>query len=402
MFGGVASGERNTVAGVTGSTLYFLDTDPIGTATTEVKATDGTITRRYQDPYGRPRGTKPSWTSARGYLNAPASTLTNLTHLGSRDYDPALGRFIAVDPLLDPDNPKQNNGYAYGWNNPLIHPDPTGLEPLPPSCHGNASCIEHSYGFDTLNVHVSTPTSHTSPTPRTTVQSVIASSGPNHSSSHPSSHSTHHSTGANTPRPAATASAEPANHCGWASLLCDALGINAGINCYQNPTWGQCLEAGVSLILDLSVVGIEAHAAEAGTVAAIEGTARLVASSGERAAATAASTVVYEGSGFSSSEIRAAESLAGDGRSVTLRAADPTAGRMSDLLVDGIPYDVYTPTTGNIGRIVSQVASKGSQVRGGGVVIDLSKSPITPEQLGNILPRVQGVTSQISDIIVLP
>lgn len=30
--GGVASAERNTVAGVAGSTLYFLDADPLGTA----------------------------------------------------------------------------------------------------------------------------------------------------------------------------------------------------------------------------------------------------------------------------------------------------------------------------------------------------------------------------------
>jgi filamentous hemagglutinin len=88
--------------------------------------------------------------------------------------------------------------------------------------------------------------------------------------------------------------------------------------------------------------------------------------------------------------------------SVVLRAADSAAGRTSDLLVNGTPYDVYTPTTGNIDRIVSQVVSKGSQVRGGGVVIDLSKSPLTPDQLGNILPRVQGVTNQVSNVVVIP
>ncbi len=66
-----------------------------------------------------------------------------------------------------------------------------------------------------------------------------------------------------------------------------------------------------------------------------------------------------------------------------------------------MPYDVYTPRTGNLNRIVSSIASKGSQVRGGGVVLDLSKSPLSPEQVGDILPRVQGITSHISDIIVL-
>ena len=93
--------------------------------------------------------------------------------------------------------------------------------------------------------------------------------------------------------------------------------------------------------------------------------------------------------------------LADGGENVVLREATGV-GRTSDLLVNGVPYDVYTPTTGNIDRIVSAVASKGSQVQGGGIIIDLSQSPLTVAQLGNILPRVQGVTSQISDIRVVP
>jgi hypothetical protein len=62
---------------------------------------------------------------------------------------------------------------------------------------------------------------------------------------------------------------------------------------------------------------------------------------------------------------------------------------------------VYTPLTTNVDRIVSAVASKGGQVTGGGVVIDLSQTTLTATDLGNILARVQGVTSQISDIIIL-
>lgn len=77
-----------------------------------------------------------------------------------------------------------------------------------------------------------------------------------------------------------------------------------------------------------------------------------------------------------------AEQLASQGRNVVLSQADSAAGRTSDLLLDGIPYDVYTPTTGNLDRIVSSIASKGSQVRGGGVVLDLSKSSLTPGQVG--------------------
>lgn len=106
------------------------------------------------------------------------------------------------------------------------------------------------------------------------------------------------------------------------------------------------------------------------------------------------------GSGLSASERGAAEALAGQGRSVVLREASGV-GPTSDLLIDGIPYDVYTPTTGNLDRIVSAIASKGSQVNGGGIVLDLSKSPLTGVDQAALLARVQGVTSNISDIIIV-
>ncbi len=106
------------------------------------------------------------------------------------------------------------------------------------------------------------------------------------------------------------------------------------------------------------------------------------------------------GSGFSASEQSAAEALAAQGRNVVLREATGV-GRTSDLLVDGVPYDVYTPTTGNLDRIVSAIASKGSQVNGGGVVLDLSKSPLSGVNPAALLARVQGVTPNISNIIIL-
>jgi len=110
--------------------LAFLDTDPHGTATTSIDATTGTVTHRYSDPFGSPRGTAPAaWPSTHGYLNAPNDASTGLTHLGARDYDPVLGRFLSVDPVLSPFNPQQNNGYSYAWNNPISHADASGLDP---------------------------------------------------------------------------------------------------------------------------------------------------------------------------------------------------------------------------------------------------------------------------------
>lgn len=124
---GSPSGERDTTAGKLGSTLYFLDADPLGTATAEVRATDGKITRRFQDPYGVARGTSATWSSARGYLDAPTSTFSDLTQLGARAYDSAIGRFISADPILDVADLASLAAYAYADNNPATNADPTGL-----------------------------------------------------------------------------------------------------------------------------------------------------------------------------------------------------------------------------------------------------------------------------------
>lgn len=65
---------------------------------------------------------------------------TGLTHLGAREYDPTLGRFISVDPLLVVDDPVQHNAYQYGSNNPATYSDPTGENSR---CYGgnmSASC----------------------------------------------------------------------------------------------------------------------------------------------------------------------------------------------------------------------------------------------------------------------
>ena len=73
--GSIPVAERTTSAGVAGSTLNWLCVDAQNTASVEVNATTGAVTRRYQDPFGANRaGTiAPAWSSTNTYLNAPAS-----------------------------------------------------------------------------------------------------------------------------------------------------------------------------------------------------------------------------------------------------------------------------------------------------------------------------------------
>lgn len=117
-----------TGTGASGVTSLAADTH--GTAQLSVHNTTRIITRRYTDSYGNPRGTAPAaWTGDHGFLDKPTDT-TGLTQVGARYYDPAIARFISVDPVMDLANPQQWQGYAYANNNPITWSDPTGLAPM--------------------------------------------------------------------------------------------------------------------------------------------------------------------------------------------------------------------------------------------------------------------------------
>ena len=106
---------------------------------------------------------------------------------------------------------------------------------------------------------------------------------------------------------------------------------------------------------------------------------------------------------FSESEKRAAEYMYNLGNNdVILRIPKGKRidGGTSDLLINGINYDVYTPITKNPSRIVSAIADKKNQATG--IILDLSQTNVTIEQLGNIKARLAGKgVNNISDIIIL-
>jgi RHS repeat-associated protein len=79
-------------------------------------------------PYGAPRGTAPSsWPDTNGFLGKPTDQNTGLTIIGARAYDPGIGQFLSLDPVLNPDEPADLNGYTYADDNPVTDTDPTGL-----------------------------------------------------------------------------------------------------------------------------------------------------------------------------------------------------------------------------------------------------------------------------------
>ncbi|MFJ6772935.1 polymorphic toxin-type HINT domain-containing protein [Kitasatospora sp. NPDC091257] len=119
--------------------LTFQVNDHHGTAEIGVDATTGAVDQRRSLPFGGSRGTNPAtWAGTRGFLGGTAEP-TGLTHLGARDYDPATGRFISVDPVLAGTDPQSLAGYTYSNNNPLTLSDPSGLRP-DGTCGGTAQC----------------------------------------------------------------------------------------------------------------------------------------------------------------------------------------------------------------------------------------------------------------------
>ncbi|MGA5822743.1 RHS repeat-associated core domain-containing protein [Kitasatospora sp. NPDC094028] len=118
-------------AAIGGGTVLIQAADPHGTNGLQIGTDPAmTVTRRATDPFGNPRGTQPvanQWAGTKGYVGGTRDDTTGLTNLGARQYDPIHGRFINPDPILDPADPQQWNGYAYSDNDPINRSDPSGL-----------------------------------------------------------------------------------------------------------------------------------------------------------------------------------------------------------------------------------------------------------------------------------
>lgn len=117
--------------------LTFLAGDKHGTSSLAIDATTQAVIRRYTTPFGAARGTGPgNWPDDKRFLGKPADTGTGLTHIGARQFDALLGRFLSVDPLLESDKHQSLNGYSYAENNPVTLADPSGMGSI--SCSGKS------------------------------------------------------------------------------------------------------------------------------------------------------------------------------------------------------------------------------------------------------------------------
>ncbi|MFG3234928.1 polymorphic toxin-type HINT domain-containing protein [Streptomyces antibioticus] len=126
--GGVNAALRSNQTGT--NKVTYLTGDQHNTSSLAINQDVGqTFTKRYTTPFGADRG-KPlfgPWPDDKGFLGKTRDATTGLTHVGAREYDPEIGQFISVDPLLQADIPQTLNGYSYAAQNPVTQADPSGL-----------------------------------------------------------------------------------------------------------------------------------------------------------------------------------------------------------------------------------------------------------------------------------
>ncbi|NUO55589.1 MAG: RHS repeat protein, partial [Hamadaea sp.] len=117
-----------TIASRAQGAVQWLVGDHHGTSQLTVNPATLQATPRRFDPFGNPRGASTTWPGGtRGFVGGTSNDATGLTRLGAREYDPSIGRFVSVDPIMDSSDPQQMNGYAYANNSPASASDPDGL-----------------------------------------------------------------------------------------------------------------------------------------------------------------------------------------------------------------------------------------------------------------------------------
>jgi RHS repeat-associated protein len=133
--GGTAIAIYNHTSSGAASTCY-LHKDHLGSMQCITDESGGCIQELSYDAWGNRRdpGTWEVYSTlptgillARGYTGHEHLDLVDLVNMNGRLYDPAIGRFLSPDPIVqDPDNLQSYNRYSYCLNNPLSLTDPSG------------------------------------------------------------------------------------------------------------------------------------------------------------------------------------------------------------------------------------------------------------------------------------
>ena len=119
----VAARERNIDTNVYAT--KYQHTDALHSPVAVTDAAGAVIERTNYEPYGAAFN-KPAYDGI-GYSGHVMDSITGLTYMQQRYYDPAIGRFLSVDPVMANSSTGGNfNRYWYANNNPYLYSDPDG------------------------------------------------------------------------------------------------------------------------------------------------------------------------------------------------------------------------------------------------------------------------------------
>lgn len=122
-------GDEVVAIRAAGQDLSWMASDHHGTADWSVNSVTMVASVKRRDPFGnvRMRFNPDIWSGGQHGFVGGTEDPSGLVQLGARPYDPKLGMFIAVDPLMTPTAPQSLNPYAYANNAPATASDPSGL-----------------------------------------------------------------------------------------------------------------------------------------------------------------------------------------------------------------------------------------------------------------------------------
>ncbi|MBC7701783.1 MAG: hypothetical protein H7225_15435 [Massilia sp.] len=156
--GGTTIGVLTLNTATNAWTTQYWHKDLLG-STVVVTDEVGAVTERLSyEPFGKRRkvdggtdllATLKGTTTRRGFTGHEMMEDVGLVNMNGRLYDPAIGRFLSADPIVQaPGNMQSYNRYAYVWNNPLAGTDPSGYQLETTYVYGTRGGGGGSNGFD--------------------------------------------------------------------------------------------------------------------------------------------------------------------------------------------------------------------------------------------------------------
>ncbi|UJB17685.1 MULTISPECIES: RHS repeat domain-containing protein [Lysobacter] len=119
----LASRERSRDSGA--ENVHYQHTDALGSPVATTSENGEVLNRTVYDPFGDTVGFAPY--DGIGFAGHVMDGATRLIQMQQRYYDPSIGRFLSVDPVVtNGRNGAGFNRYAYAANNPYIFTDPDG------------------------------------------------------------------------------------------------------------------------------------------------------------------------------------------------------------------------------------------------------------------------------------